>query len=111
MNSEFVKLLNTEVTYSKKNFLNSELELLNTIKSLRNYRDLRKEEFVLKITLKNKIAECLTALHELEKRLPKTDYNPEKTNKEDKEEVKKKLSLQEEIEQVRRKLEKLQEEM
>lgn len=111
--SEFVRINNSEVGYSKKHLLNSELELLNLIKSFRVFRELRKEEFVLKVTLKNKIAEALDNLKELEKKLPKTHYKPEKKVKkveevkevkEVVEQKKKKRTLEDEIEEVRRKL-------
>ena len=88
--------------------LNSELELLNLIKTFRRYRDLRKEEFVLKVTLKNKIAQALEALADLEKKLPKSSYKPDK--KEAKEEIESRernLTLEQEIAEVRRKLEHL----
>lgn len=113
--TEFVRINNSEKHYSKKQLLNSELELLNLIKSFRTYRELRKEEFVLKVTLKNKIGEALDNLKELEKKLPKTDYKlhkQKKTAAEKKEEVKekveqkkKKRTLEDEINDVRKKLE------
>jgi hypothetical protein len=111
MKSEFVRFLNTEANYEKKHLLSSELEVLNILKSLRAYRELRKEEFVLKITLKNKVQEVLSFLEDFEKRLPKSQFEVEKTEKEDKDEKKKMLTLEQEIEEVRMKLDKLQGEM
>ncbi len=104
--AEYVRLSLPEQNYGQKHLLASQLELLNLITSFRKYKDLRNEELVLKITLKNKVEETLGFIDKLEKSLPKADYE-KPTHKSKKEISERKLSLQEEIEKIRNKLAKL----
>jgi len=71
MSSEYIQLIEPEVDYGRKNMLQSELGLLNSVKLFNNYKDLRKQELKLKIALKKSISEIKMQLFELEKKLPK----------------------------------------
>jgi hypothetical protein len=110
MGSEYVKISYPEKVYSQKNLLQSQLETLTNIKRLREYTKLRKEELVLQIALKKRIEDILELLKLLDKLLPQTNLklekSPEHTRQEiilDKEE-KKNLTLEQELEAIRRKL-------
>lgn len=107
---EYVKLTRSEVVYSQKNLFKSQLELLNTLKFYHEYRKLRKDEFVLKVALKSKIDEAKNSLKILDSLLPKMkpqDFCYIEENKESKSVSRKKLSLEQEIELIRKKLSQL----
>ena len=109
MSSEYIKLSQPEIFYGKKNSLQAQVELLQTLQRYKNYEQLRKEEFVLKITLKNKVEEVLSCIQLLDKLLPKTLI---KDIKEDSfidtfMFQKEKASLAQEIEEIKQKLARL----
>ncbi|MBU0760622.1 MAG: hypothetical protein KJ600_03470 [Nanoarchaeota archaeon] len=110
MKSEFVKLSSSEKFYGAKHLLQSQLELLNLVQSFRDYKTLRNEELVLKVALKSKVEGTLELIAKLEKVLPKTEYGTREKVVKGGKKKEKKLSLKEEIERVREKLEKLREE-
>lgn len=114
MNSEYVKLSRPEILYSQKNILLAVLELLKTTKNLKNYKDLRKEEFAIKISLKSKIEEAQRSLALLDRALPESNFKiPELKEKHLKKEIerlvfkKERPSLDEEIDSIRQKLSRL----
>ncbi len=78
---EYVRLSNSESTYSQKNLLQVELILLISKKALQEYKELRKQEFMFKIEVKSRIEETLTKLRDLEKLLPKSSYKIRTENK------------------------------
>ena len=107
--SEYVRLASPEKVYGQRHLLQSQLELLDLIQRFRNYKKLRNEELVLKVTLKSKIGETLNLITKLERLLPKAHYKtptPAEVKRKERK-IEKKLSLQEEIEQVRAKLARL----
>ncbi len=75
MNSEYVRLSGAERYYGKKNFLQSELSLLNVLKRQKEYQRLRKEEIALKIQLKKSIDDTQDALKILDAVMPKLVIN------------------------------------
>ncbi len=105
MSSEYIKITPSEIMYSKKNLLQSQLHILEILKHYHSYQEARKEEFVLKITLKNKIEEAKESLKILDKLLPKTHWR----SKEDMpmQHHKAKLDLETEINTIRQKLARL----
>ena len=110
MTTEYIKFSVPERIYGDKNLLHSELELLGIIKRIRNYKKLRKDDLILKLTLKKKIEEFLDNLQLLDRLLPQ-DKLPgldRKKREEELMEMKGELSLEQEIEVIRRRLEKLQ---
>ena len=102
--TEYIKLNALERTHGERNLLESQLSLLSAIKILKNYKEQRKKELLLKIELKNKILETLEYLKVLEKSLPRAHIV-------DKEEsaTKESFSIEKQLEDIRRKIEKLKE--
>lgn len=56
-NSVYLRLENQEARSSKKDILSTEISLLNIIKSIKNYKELREEEFVLRAQIYKLIKE------------------------------------------------------
>lgn len=106
MRAEYVGLNGTERYFGQGSLLKAQLELLGMIRSFQVYTLLRKEELLLKVSLKMKIEEVQKCIADLEKLFPKTIYSDpysvgeEKVEKKSKEE----LDLQSEIESIKRKL-------
>ena len=109
MKSEYVKISSPEKRYGEKHLLSAQLELLDLIQRFGKYKNLRNEELVLKVTLKNKIEETVNLIEKLERLLPRASYQAPTPEEKEKERKKKerKLSLQEEIEKVKEKLMKI----
>lgn len=110
MPGEFVRLAQGTLVYGKKNLLNTQLSVLNIIKNLAKFKTIRTEELVLKIALKNKIEEAKSNLLLLEKLLPKAagkNGQQEEIKEVDEEHEKKRHTLEEELAEIRRKLEQL----
>ena len=117
--TEYIKFSPAEISYGKNNTLHSEMEILTSIKHLSEYKKLRTQELMLKIDLRKKVEEINTAIAILEKSLPKTTFK-ETQNQEEIEyqeienalpnilDQKKKLSIEEELDEIRRKLQTLQ---
>ena len=108
MGAEYVRLSNSERVYGQRNFLQAQLELLDLVKSMQNYKKLRMEELVLKLALKNIAKEVEELVGKFDRYLPHVKFKSKekKENGEEKEEWVD-LTLEEEIERVRRKLERL----
>lgn len=104
MRPEYIKIDSTEKVYGQKNLLKSQLELISVIKALENYKKQRNEELILKISLKNRLSELKSALEVLDKILPKPTITPAKETIIKFDEPRKKLSLEQEAEEIKRKL-------
>lgn len=109
MGSEYIKLSRPEVVYGQKNFLKAQLDVLDIIKHYLEYQKLRKQEFISKIELKNRIDGVKEQIAVLEKVLPKTYMNESgKQNKIELEKESKEVSaLQQEVDLIREKLARL----
>lgn len=113
MNSEYIRLSRPEILYSQKNLLLAVLELLKTSKNLKNYKSLRKEEFMLKVALKSKINILQNSLSSLNQLLPQTNTKLIREEKHMNHEIsralfkKEKPSLDAEIEAIKAKLSRL----
>ena len=107
MGTEYVKLSGAERIHGQKELLMCQLETLSLIKSFRNYKLLRKEEMELKVLLKTKVEEAIALSEKLEGVLPKTKFTPE-MKREKKMMSREHLTLQGEIDEIRRKIERLQ---
>ncbi len=108
--TEYVRFSGLESKYGQKNLLYGELGLLNVVRRVKEFHKLRQEEIVLRLTLKKKIEEFLDNLQLLDRLLPQ-DKLPgldRKKREEELMEMKGELSLEQEIEVIRRRLEKLQ---
>ena len=108
--TEYVKFSGLESKYGQKNLLYGELGLLSIVRRIKEFNKLRQEEIVFRLTLKKKIEEFLENLQLLDKLLPQ-DKLPGLDKKKSEEELMKmkgELSLEQEIEVIRRRLEKLE---
>jgi len=112
MSIEYLRFSRRECIEGKKGVLEIEYSTLNILKKLREYLKLRKEELALKIALKNKIEETSENLKILDKLLPKTSMLKvmQKMSEEEKIAYNKDLTLEEEINEIKRKLSSLMEE-
>jgi|SRR3989344_246722 len=105
MTSEHVKLSPEEQVYAHGNLLQSQLDIINSSKRLVNYKNLRKREFKLKIEIKTRISEVRDELENIDKLLPRAKMK-EKIHKEITIEKERDV-LQDEAEEIRKKLQSL----
>lgn len=111
MSVEYVRLLNSEIAYGHQSLLKTQLSNLTILKNCKEFKEIRNEEFVLKIALKVKIEEALASLDVLEKILPVPTIKPTMTHSAENTHVEKQRStLEDEIMEIRNKLIKLQSE-
>ena len=104
-----VKLGFEEAINSKSSLLSTEINLLNIVKNMQNYRKLRKIELSDKIKMRTSAKKILSEIKSLKESLPKTK-SPEKEKKEAKVEVEKLAKgtkLEAELKDIRERLEKL----
>lgn len=110
MNQEYIKLTPEELNYGKKSILEFELQFLNLIKRVRAYKQAKRENNFLKIELERKTEQLKNTLDKIEKTLPKASEEKKTPHQKQNEESQpKKLQIDEEIEQIRKKLLSLQE--
>ncbi|MAG07514.1 hypothetical protein CMI46_01740 [Candidatus Pacearchaeota archaeon] len=57
----------------KKNMLQMQADILNIVKTIEEYKIIRKREFMLKVKLKSHFKETKTALNKLIKSVPQTE--------------------------------------
>lgn len=108
MKSEYIGISGSGKIYTQKTFLQTELELLQILSNLQIFKQIRKEEFLLKISFKNKVEELLAMIANLERILPKSNFKFESADDRKRErELKRDLGLQSEIEAIREKIEEL----
>ncbi len=106
---KYVKLNHSEKIFGEKDLLNSQVDILNLVKKIQNYRHLRNQELAAKILLRKKIAEILDELKILDKTLPKPKELGNKEGKMKRRTGKeRRQDLESEIEEIRRKIERLQ---
>lgn len=102
MNSEYIRFQRSEKKSIQKSFLTSQMMLLDSLKKHANYKKLRTEELLLKIALKTKIEHLNNNIKAIEKHMPKTTISPK--NMSALAETRRSLSLEEEIEMIKRKI-------
>lgn len=100
--NEFIRFSSEEMLFGKKRLLESQLNTLSLLKSFKEYKLLRKEELALKITLKNQIDSTLESINLLEKLLPKIETF--ETPQTAEQHIKKQFTIEEELEDIKRKL-------
>ena len=117
---EYVKLAPSELSYGNANLLKSQMSAIGAIKKYNEYKTSRKEELFLKIELKKKFGELKEFLDQLDKILPESRFSEEEqeawkqlakiTRKKEmkKEFESENISLDQELEEIRKKLERLQ---
>lgn len=113
MTEEYVRITSHEKLFGERNLLYVQMELLSSEKNLVSYNRLRKKENQLKIDLKSRIKEAFDLIKDLDKILPKVALPKEEeihiVEKPTLEDSWKPLTLDEELIQIRKKLEKLKE--
>ncbi len=110
--TEYVRFTGRESLYGEKNLLNVELGMLGFVRKLRLYEKMRQEELLLKIVLKKKIDEVEEQLNIFDKLLPHSKMAglvKRPKVKEISPEEQEALTLEQEIETIRRRLESLKE--
>lgn len=105
---EYVRLSHSEEIFGQKNLLSAQIDCLNLVKKFGEYNKIRQQETAAKIFLKRKVAEAMDELKILEKLMPKVKDESNESNEIDKPAQKKRQSLELEIEEIRRKIERLQ---
>jgi len=71
MRSLYIQLQADEAIHGKKEFLSSQINMLQLLKSLKNYKTLRRREMILKTKFKAKLTSFKKRIKELQKELPK----------------------------------------
>jgi len=107
MPNEYVRISKPEQIYGQKNLLLAQLNLLTSLKYYHSFRELRKRELMLKIELKKKVEEAQQSLSLLDALLPKIARKSIPAEKIAAPEPEKKLSLIQEIEALRQKIQSL----
>jgi hypothetical protein len=105
-NYRYVGLNPSQMNYGKKNLLYSEMEILNTIKHLKNYKKLRKQEFAAKNLLKKSLTQLKIEVQNLNELLPSAALNKDEFNISTS--SKNKNSLEREIQDLQQKIAELQ---
>lgn len=110
-NSIHIQLENYEVLDLKKVLLASQINLLKTIQKIRTYRLLRKQESALKTKLKIKLKSLSSSISHMDSELPAPDKrfleDKREIKPESKEEKQKTLSIEQELAEIKKKLEML----
>lgn len=104
METRHVRLGYEEALSAKKELLSSELNLLHTLKKLKNYKTLRKKELIEKNKLKTLLNSLKLKINLMQSTFSgqEESHNLKRTKRIKKE---KKQSIQEELEDIRKKLE------
>jgi hypothetical protein len=108
MNPEHVKLSASEIAYGQKWLLESQLGMMESLKREKKFKDLRADEFAQKIALKTRVEEILLTLDVLDKILPRPTMKENKERISDALIQRERPSLEQEIEDIKRKLSRLQ---
>jgi len=106
METRYVKLNYEEALSAKKELLSSEINIIQITKKLKEYRVLRKRETVLKSKLKTSFGLLKTKVNLILSSFPKDEKNMPKINRLKKEKEPNK-DLQDELEEIQRKLTRL----
>ncbi|HLC53164.1 MAG TPA: hypothetical protein VJK03_01350 [Candidatus Nanoarchaeia archaeon] len=101
MRPEYVRLQRAEKVYGEKNLLHAQLEIISISNKFEKYKGMRNSELALKVALKNKIGELKELLVLFERLLPKPLLKPQKAPVAL---AKPRHSLEQEVEEIRRKL-------
>jgi len=113
-----IKFDNAEAVTAKRDILTSQMNLLKVAKTIEGYSFYRIKELELKLTLSKKMKELKTNMTKLQKILPKLKVpeilrkgetrEPEEEHKEKREGKSYDRSLEDQLQEIQRRLEKLQ---
>lgn len=71
MENIHIKFEHNEALLGKKEFLYAQINLLELLKKMKDYRSSRKQELILKSRLRNELNTAITKIIEIEEHLPK----------------------------------------
>jgi len=110
MSSEYIRFESREILDNHKTLLESQVNFLNSLKNISNYKKSRNEQFNLKIALKNKLDELKQELLILDKTLPHTSnkFLSEEEKFERSIRHEEQTSIEKELEEIKNKLKKMQ---
>jgi len=115
-NAVHVRIEYEEALESKKSLLSLEMELLRVVQSIRRYNHFRNKELKSKIKLESKMKSLIIDTRKIEKTLPKVKIpeskKPGKETSEEKQKKKKEekydLTIEQELQDIQRKLSSMQ---
>ncbi len=110
METRHIKITHEDALASKKNLLTSEINLLQTLRKVKNYRILRKKEITSKNKLKTQLTSLKSKLNLIESTFPEPETKIKKSER--KERISKKdkergLDLHNELQEIKSKLARL----
>jgi len=109
MENIHVRLEYAEALEGKREFLSLQLNLLNILKKLKNYKIERKRELILKNKLKKQLASLRTEINNIGTFLPSEEAEKQvKKKKKQTAEVRKKENIETQLREIQEKLAKLQ---
>jgi molecular chaperone DnaK (HSP70) len=106
METRHVRLGYEETLSSKKHLLSSQINVLHIIKRMKNYKILRKKETAKRNNLKSEISSLKNKINQIYITFPKEEKSSKKQKINLRSSIKKD-SIQEELDEIKRKLEKL----
>lgn len=108
METLHIKLEAEEAINSKKALLSTEINLLNIIKKIQSYRNLRNTELKEKIALRTNLKNLSSEIKKLRALLPKLKQKREGEEEEKISEKVKKVKLEDELKEIRQRLKQLE---
>ena len=106
---EYIKINPEEQKYAQKTLLQSQIEILTITKRYQAFKQLRRREIMLKGALRRKVSELHEELKIIDRALPRMRHQPSELQKAKTGVIGKKRSdLESEINEIKRKLERLQ---
>jgi hypothetical protein len=106
----YSKLDYEEAVSAKKNILEMQKNLLNSINKIESYKDLRKKELILKLKMKNNFKNIDDHIKKINNHLPETKSikHIKIVKAKGEKEVKRNLSIQEQLLDIQKRLSELQ---
>lgn len=106
----YVRLENEEALDARKSLLASEISILNLVKKINSWKRLRRYELIKKTRLKSEVKRCSTKINLILKEMPEVEGVSKIEFKKIKKEVKETVEergIEEELQEIREKLEML----
>ena len=110
MRGLYVKLGYNEAVIGKKEFLSAQINMLQLLKSLKSYKNLRRRELILKTKFKTKLTDLKKKINELQTMLPKevaveeTEIKTTRQTKEEYQDVKAKSDIESQLKAIKEQL-------
>ncbi len=107
MELRHIRLDYDDAFYGKKELLNSELNILTILKRFKSYQLLRRKESIAKSKLRNQLQSIKVRIKNLDETIPTKKISKSKEKKKTLTRDKESRGIQEELDEIRRKLEEL----